>query len=111
MDRLEVIEARMAELEAQAAALRAIPDPAEYEDETVISFEKSYSDGSGKWYVYVAVKKDGQWFITGQVTTHRYTDDELRVKLAQDSVRNIFRASSWEAVAKVVSTDSAPVTE
>jgi hypothetical protein len=109
MDRLEVIEARLAELEEQAASLRAIPDLRTMEDETTLSYERSYQGGDpfAPWYVFVAVKMAGRWHTSGSQGGERLDDDALRSLLASANVRNIFKASAWEPVAKVVATDEA----
>ena len=109
MDRLEVIEDRIAELEAQAAALRQIPDLRAMEDETTLSYERSYSGGDpfAPWYVFVAVKMAGFWHTSGAQGGEKLDDNRLRSLLASPSVRNIFRASAWELVAKEVATDEA----
>ena len=107
MSRLDTIKARMRELEAEAAALEAIPDPAAWEDDTTISYERSYESGNpfSQWYTYVAVKAGGQWYTTGVRNGHRYDDAGFRELLAGPDVRNVFRSTGWEAVAKVVTTD------
>jgi hypothetical protein len=79
VERIEIIEKKVKELEAELARLKRFPDGDALPDGTVWSFIKEYrydrhnrvylgSDGVAtmREFTYVALKADGLWWVTGQ---------------------------------------------
>lgn len=83
---------------AAQALLRveATPDPSEYPDGTVLSWEAVFPTGETV-YTYVALKTLGRWYTTAR-SGNVLTDAELFNKLARQEVKAIWAVTAWERI-------------
>jgi len=68
--RLEMLEKATVDELARLALIRSIPSEDVWQDDAVLSIEKSYQNNPSKRYTYVALKKCGMWYVTGTVRVH-----------------------------------------
>lgn len=98
--RTDSIKAQLRRLENELAAIEAVPDPADFADDTVVLFRKTFGrsvtfDGTDRQtYTYAAVKAGGRWFETGR-NRAAMTDEEFRIELAAAEVGEISVVESW----------------
>lgn len=99
MDREEVIQSRIAELEAELAQRRRYGRDT-YEDGTVLSWEKAYEDVE-ETYRYAAVKAGTVWYVTGsKASSVRYTWDKLiQLWVSGIPVETVRRVAAWADIA------------
>ena len=95
MGRKEVIQERIAELENELSQLNKIPND-EFEDKTVIAWERKYA--ADVTYTYVALKVHGRWWITGRNASTGMTYENLVTKHLRFA-EWIAVASEWEQIA------------
>lgn len=95
MDREEVIQSRIAELEAELAQRRRYGRDT-YEDGTVLSWEKTYEDVE-ETYRYAAIKAGTVWYVTGsKASAVRYTWDKLiQLWVSGIPVETVRWAGTW----------------
>lgn len=74
--RKQVIEQRIAALEAEAVELERFGED-NYAEGTVLIFKTDFGKASGTTYTYAAVKVVGRWFLTGARSMQGVTWDEL----------------------------------
>lgn len=96
MDREEVIQSRIAELEAELAQRRRYGRDT-YEDGTVLSWEKTYEDMIDQVFRYAAIKAGDVWYVTGsKASSVRYTWDKLiQLWVSGIPVETVRWAGTW----------------
>lgn len=75
VSRLHDIQARMAELEAEAAAIGAYGADV-YDEGDILKFKCEFDNRPGQVYTYAAIKGGGSWWLTGR-TVAAHSWDEL----------------------------------
>lgn len=96
MDREEVIQSRIAELEAELAQRRRYGRDT-YDDGTVLSWEKTYEDTIDQVFRYAAIKAGDVWYVTGsKASSVRYTWDKLiQLWVSGNPVETVRRVAAW----------------
>jgi hypothetical protein len=98
MNRTEIIEKRIADLEREAAELKRF-GPDIYEDGEVLVFSTRFgkAKGEGTKYSFAALKAGGRWYLTGPMYGGRaYSWDDLV---------SFWRASKVRSVKVVMATE------
>ena len=84
---LEAAQAKLGELQKQLDTLSKYPSKDPLSDGQIIQFSKRFP-GSAKTYVYVAIRYNGQYYLTDRVS-HRMTWEQL-VEWTGDTVEHIW---------------------
>jgi hypothetical protein len=101
----EILEARATSLLEEAARLRVKEEATEKleafldacENDTTISFDRTYAEGNGQVYTFVALKVGEYWYLTNDARLAKRTSWVLAEWLV-NRVSNMYIVTKWEAV-------------
>lgn len=107
MARREMLLRQMEHLENELARLDDLVDLSELDDGAVISFQKKFTGTPRRTYNYVAVKHNGQWWMTGTTpATNVARNDEAMAEWIATGwptgpnapVQEMWYATEWESL-------------
>ena len=97
MNRTEVIEHRIKELEAELAKRQQFGED-EFPNGTVLKFKYRFCGeySNTAFYTFVALKTADHWYLTGRIAD-MFTWDDLVEFLARGTVKKMRIATEWKA--------------
>jgi hypothetical protein len=102
--RVEVLRAEIARQQAELVALEAVPDPAAWDEGTMVRFVRRLprltrgGEDTVIDFTYLAVRADGRWYTTGTWATQVMSSGRFRDLLAEPATVSIDLLQAYDSI-------------